>query len=380
MRRSLLLLAFLVPVGCGFSSMDKEIMSRDEQVTQLLIKLSPDDAPGIQYIIVNKDAVIYSFCSGLADIKNRIPMSPGYTLSAFSMTKTLTAIAVLQLAERREIDIDDRVSKYIEHPYGQEISIRQLLNHTSGISNPIPLKWIHLAGDHKNFNENEALAKVFADHPDPGGSPGEKYTYSNIGYWLLGKVIEAVSKEDYAGYIKKNIFQPLQLTPGDIDFVITDDSRHAKGYLAKYSLMNLAKGFVTDRAVWGEYEGNWLHIKDAYVNGPSFGGAIGSAKAFSTILQDLLAERSILLGENFKPLLYSRQKNRSGKDIDMTLGWHIGISERTQYFYKEGGGAGFHGEMRIYPAKGLASVIMTNKTSFNSRRQLSHIDKMFFDK
>ena len=80
--------------------------------------------------------------------------------------------------------------------------------------------------------------------------------------------------------------------------------RHAKGYLAKYSLMNLAKGFVTDRAVWGEYEGNWLHIKDAYVNGPSFGGAIGSAKAFSAILQDLLAERSVLLGENFKPLLY----------------------------------------------------------------------------
>ena len=65
-------------------------------------------------------------------------MSPGHTLSAFSMTKTLTAIAVLQLAERREIDIDDRVSKYIEHPYGQEISIRQLLNHTSGIPNRSP--------------------------------------------------------------------------------------------------------------------------------------------------------------------------------------------------------------------------------------------------
>ncbi len=380
MRRLLLLLVFLVPAGCGFSSMGSEMMSRDEQVTQLLKKLSPNDAPGIQYIIVNRDAVIYSFSSGLADIKNRTPLSPGHTLSAFSMTKTLTAIAVLQLAERQEINIDDRVSKYIEHPYGQEISIRQLLNHTSGIPDPIPLKWVHLATDHNRFNESEALAKVMADHPDPAGSPGEKYAYSNIGYWLLGKVIEAVSKQDYAGYVKKNIFQPLRLTPDDIDFVITDDSRHAKGYLAKYSLMNLVKGFVTDRAVWGGYEGNWLHIKEVYVNGPSFGGAIGSAKAFSTILQDLLAERSILLGENFKPLLYSRQKNRSGEYIDMTLGWHVGILEGVQYFYKEGGGAGFHCEMRVYPTDGLASVIMTNKTSFNSRKELSNIDKMFFDK
>ena len=380
MKRSLLLLAFLVPLGCGFSSMGNEMMSRDEQATELLKELSPNDAPGIQYIIVNREAVIYSFSSGLADIKNRTPLSPGHTLSAFSMTKALTAIAVLQLAERQKISIDDRVSKYIEHPYGQEISIRQLLNHTSGIPDPIPLKWIHLATDHKHFNENEALAKVFAVHPAPDGSPGEKYAYSNIGYWLLGKMIEAVSKEDYAGYVKKNIFQPLRLTPGDIDFVITDGRRHAKGYLAKYSLMNLAKGFVTDRAVWGEYEGNWLHIKEVYVNGPSFGGAIGSAKAFSIILQDLLAERSILLGKNFKPLLYSRQKNRSGEYIDMTLGWHVGMLEGVQYFYKEGGGAGFHGEMRVYPAKGLASVIMTNKTSFNSRKELSNIDKMFFDK
>ena len=80
-----------------------------------------------------------------------------------------------------------------------------------------------MAADHKSFDENEALAKVFADHPDPDGSPGEKYAYSNIGYWLLGKVIEAVSNEDYAGHIKKKVFQPLRLTPGDIDFVITDD-------------------------------------------------------------------------------------------------------------------------------------------------------------
>ena len=380
MKHSLMSLALLVLVSCGFSSTGSEMLSRDEQVTKRLVGLSPNDAPGIQYIIVNRDATIYSFSSGLADIENKTPLTISRTLSAFSMTKTLTAIAILQLAERQKINIDDGVSRYIRHPYGQEISIRQLLNHTSGIPNPIPLRWVHLATDHESFDENEALGRVLAANPKLDRSPGEKYEYSNIGYWLLGRVIEAVSKQDYVDYVKKNIFQPLRLTPHDIDFVITDNTRHAKGYLAKYSFMNLAKGFVTDKKVWGGYEGNWLHIKDVYVNGPPFGGAIGSAKAFSTILQDLLAKRSVLLSEDSKSLLFSQQKVRSGKNIDMTLGWHIGILEGIRYFYKEGGGAGFHSEMRIYPTMGLASVIMTNRTSFNSRSQLSNLDKMFFSK
>jgi D-alanyl-D-alanine carboxypeptidase len=380
MKHSLMSLAILGMMSCVFSSVGNAIISRDEQAKKILIELSPDDTPGIQYIIVNKDATIYSFSSGLADIKNKIPMTLNHTLSFFSMTKTLTAIAVLQLAERQEINIDDRVSKYIEHPYGQEISIRQLLSHTSGIPNPIPLKWVHLASDHKNFNEKAALAKILADNPKPDRPPGERYAYSNIGYWLLGRIIEAVSKQSYAGYVRKNIFQPLRLSPNDIDFVITDNTLQAKGYLAKYSLMNLAKSFVTEKAVWGSYEGNWLHIKDVFVNGPSFGGAIGSARSFSKILQDLLAKQSILLSENSKQLLYSQQRTRSGQVIDLTLGWHVGILGGAQYFYKEGGGAGYHSEMRIYPTRGLASVIMTNKTSFNSRRQLSTIDKMFFDK
>jgi hypothetical protein len=84
-----------------------------------------------------------------------------------------------------------------------------------------------------------------------------------------------------------------------------------------------------------------------------------------------------VLSQSAKRLLYSQQKNSSGKNIDMTLGWHIGELNGIRYFFKEGGGAGFHGEMRVYPSGGLASVIMTNRTSFNSRKQLGIIDKYF---
>ena len=312
-----------------------------EQATKLIDKLAPSDGPGIQYIIFDKDKVIFEYKSGLSDVKSRTPLSLNHTMAAFSMTKTITAIAILQLAERQKLNIDDTAAKYIEHPYSPEITIRQLLNHTSGIPDPIPLKWVHLANSRDKFDEDKALGVVLRDNSKADNAPGETYSYSNIGYWLLGKVIEAVAKQDYQTYVKQRIFLPLKLGSSEIAFEIHVLSNHAKGYLAKYSFINLIKGFVTDKEVWGEYEGSWLHIKNVYLNGPAFGGAVGSAKAFSRILQDLLSEESILLGNNAKQLLYSQQKNNSGKNIDMTLGWHIGELNGVGYFYKKAVGQVF---------------------------------------
>lgn len=352
-------------------------MPQHEQAARLIEELAPPDGPGIQYIIADKSSVIFEQSSGLSDIKNRTPLRLDHTLAGFSMTKTITAIALLQLVEKRIIALDDPVDKYVKHPYGPDITIRQLLNHTSGIPNPIPLKWAHLASSDNKFDEDTALDLVLREHPKPARAPGEKYAYSNIGYWLLGKVIEAATGQEYQTYVRQNIFQPLKLSPAEIDFEIHGPANHAKGYLAKYSFMNLVKGLVTNKEVWGGYEGRWLRINDVYLDGPAFGGAIGSAKAFSRILQDLLSEESRVLGKSAKKLLYNQEKNSAGKLLPMTLGWHIGELKGLRYFYKEGGGAGFHSEMRIYPSAGLASVLMTNGTSFNSRKELSRIDRNF---
>ncbi len=358
-------------------SKGNQSMSREDRVQKLLSSMSSADGPGIQYVVADKAGVLYEHSSGLADMESKTPMSLHHAMAAFSMTKPLTAIAILQLAEQGKLDIDAPVSQYVKHPYDQKITMRQLVNHTSGIPDPIPLKWVHLANDHRGFNEAAALAAVLAKNPKLNNPPGEKYGYSNINYWLLGGVIESVTGESYSIYIRKNIFQRLRLSPDEIVFSYSEAAPHAKGYLAKYSFMNLVKGFVTDKEVWGNYEGNWLHIKDVYVNGPAFGGAIGTAKAFSVILQDLLAERSILLSEKSRGLLFASQRTSEEKEIDMTLGWHVGRLEGVQYYYKEGGGAGFHSEMRIYPSQGLTTVIMTNQTSFNSRSSLSKLDRMF---
>jgi len=344
-----------------------------------LSKLGAPTEPGIQYVVVDKNSSIFNSSIGLADINKSVALSASHTMAAFSMTKTLTAIAILQLVERNKINLDDKLSDYIENPYDSDISIRQLLSHTAGIPNPIPLKWVHLSKNHNDFDEQAALTETLNENSESDEKAGIKYNYSNIGYWLLGKVIEKVSGNTYTDYVTKNIFEALRLNPNEIGFLISDKSNHAKGYLKKWSFMNFFGRFFIDANVLGEYEGGWLRINDVYLNGPSFGGAIGTATAFSKILQDLLSEHSNLLNEKSKKLLYSQQKINSGKKIDMTLGWHIDKLNGVTYYYKEGGGAGFHCEMRIYPDIGLASVIMANKTSFNSRKHLSELDKSFVE-
>ena len=371
------LYTLVIVLGCFPKMADYETLSKDEMVTNLLNKYFDSDEPGVQYIVVDKNSIVYERSLGLSDVEEKKLLSSNQTMAAFSMTKILTAIAVLHLVEQGKVQLNDRVDKYINHPYASEITVRQLLIHTSGIPNPIPLKWVHLASKLDDFVEKNAFNQVLKENSDLDSQPGSEYQYSNIGYWLLGKVIEKASREKYTDYVTKNLFEPLKLTPHEIGFLIVDENNHAKGYLKKWSFMNLFGRFFIDRSVLGDYEGSWLHIKNVYVNGPSFGGAIGSAKAFSRILQDLLSEKSKLLEEETKRLLYSQQKTDSDNKIDMTLGWHIDNLNGITYYYKEGGGAGFHSEMRIYPEKGLASVLMTNRTSFNSRKSLSELDINF---
>jgi len=365
---------FLVFIISSSTLAAREYGMKDSKVVDLLSELSSANEPGIQYIVVNSDSVVFEYSAGQADIKNKVGLSSNHTMAAFSMTKTLTAIGVLQLVERHQIKLDDKISLYVEHPYSTEITIRQLLSHTSGLPDPIPLKWVHLAKDHTTFNEKKALKKVLLENPKASSLPGEKYDYSNIGYWLLGGVIENVSGLSYSKYIEKNIFDPLHLSKSEISFSVDQENNHAKGYLKKYSFMNLLKSFLIEETTWGEYEENWLRINNVYLNGPAFGGAIGSAKAFSQILQSLLSENSVLLGSNVKQHLYAQEKDTSGKEIDMTLGWHIGELNENKYYFKEGGGAGFHSEMRVYPDINLATVLMVNRTSFNTRKQLSRLD------
>ena len=349
--------------------------------TSALNQYVRSEVPGLQYIAVTADRVLFEYAGGWADIQGQKAMTLDTTLMAYSMTKTFTAIAILQLAEQKKLSLADVIDRYLPNTayHGHGITLRQLLNHTSGVPNPIPLRWVHLATEDSSFNEAEALAKVLRENPDLAFKPGHKFAYSNIGYWLLGKVVEQVTGQSYPEYIRRNILQPLGLSAQEMGFVIRDGSRHANGYLKKYSLMNLMKGFVIDRKFLGSYEGHWLRLNSHYLNGPAFGGLIGTARGFSRFLQDQLGTESVLFGLETKRLLETRQTDGAGRPISMTPGWHIGETHGVAYFFKEGGGGGFRCEMRIYPTKGIATVVLANSTEFSTTGFLNRVDRTFLE-
>jgi D-alanyl-D-alanine carboxypeptidase len=351
----------------------------NDRVMLILEQYAGRVVPGLQYVVVDANGVLFEYVGGFADLRHRRVMTLDTTLMAYSMTKTFAAVAILQLAEQEKISLDDLIDSYLPANLygGHGITIRHLLDHTSGIPNPIPLRWVHLVEEREHFDEDAALAKVIRENPKLSSIPGRKYAYSNIGYWLLGKVVEGVSGQSFGDYVRDNILQRLGISPEEMDFVISDPARHAKGYLARYSLLNLVKRFVIDEKFFGEYEGKWLRINDHYLNGPAFGGLVGTARGFSLFLQDQLRPTSVLFAPETKSLLEIPQTDSTGKPIPMTLGWHIRELNNATYFFKEGGGGGFHAEMRIYPAKGIGSVVMVNDTGFNSTKFLDRMDHVF---
>jgi CubicO group peptidase (beta-lactamase class C family) len=300
------------------------------------------------------------------------------TMMIYSMTKTVTAAALLQLVDQGRVGLDDPAITYIEDlPYGPELKIRHLLAQTSGIPNPIPLKWVHLSSDHPNYDEPSALHKILLENPELDFQPGKKYRYSNISYWLLGCIIARVAGIPFEDYVRQNIFRRLNLPETEINFVIPVSANQAKGYLPKWSFLNLFKSFMIDSKFIGEYEDGWLHINEHYLNGPAFGGIVASARAIALFLQDQLQDSSRLFSRQIKTLFFEQQKNNDDQPVEMTLGWHIGRLAENRYYFKEGGGGGFHCEMRLYPAPKIATVVIANNTSFDSGKFLNDLDQKF---
>jgi len=305
-------------------------------------------------------------------------MDGATTLMAYSMSKTISAAAVLRLVEAGRVGLEDPVERYVESlPYGPRVTVRQLLCHTSGIPNPIPLRWVHAPEHHATFDEEGALAAVLRRHPRLSFPPGTRYAYSNIGYWLLGRVVEQASGEPFSSYVADGILRPLGLGPREMAYVVADPARHATGYLERFSFLNLARGFLIDREFVGEPSGRWMEIRPHYVNGPAFGGLVGTAKGFARFLQDQLADRSVLFNDETRRLISTEQRTLRGTPAAMTLGWHVGDLGGTRFLYKEGAGGGFRCMMRLYPGQGIGTVVMTNATRFGVGALLDALDESF---
>jgi D-alanyl-D-alanine carboxypeptidase len=159
-------------------------------------------SPGLQVAIFQGSDITYDNAFGHATIDTRFPIG--------SITKMFTAVAIMQLVEQKRIDLDAKVAMYLPSaPYATQVTVRQLLQHTSGLWNYVDYAiQQHLSS--KPTTTADILSLV-AKHPLTA-PPGTKWQYSNSGYVVLGLIVEHVSGETLAQYDRDRIFQPIGMT------------------------------------------------------------------------------------------------------------------------------------------------------------------------
>lgn len=357
-------------------------MSHALQVTgaesALRREIERSHTPGLQYVHVSGDSVVFRYAAGMADVKRQVPVSWNTTFNGFSTTKTATAIAILQLAERGLLTIDAPAASYLsDFPYPPNITIRHLLTHSAGIPNPIPLRWVHLADVHDTFDRKAFFHTQYAQHPRVTAAPNQRFQYSNLGYELLGEIIEAVSGTTYETYVSTNILRRIGIPPSALGFAI-DPARHAVGYHRRASLTYPILGFLIDRnAVLGEHTNGWHAFRPYYMNGAAYGGLVGTAEGFARYVQALLDPGNGVLSAESRQSLFSENVLANGKPSGMAASWFIGSRAGEPFFDHAGGGGGYYAEIRLYPGLNRGSVLLMNRTGLRNDRLLDTIDRAF---
>jgi CubicO group peptidase (beta-lactamase class C family) len=186
-----------------------------------------DGIPGLSVGFI-KDDFTWAKGFGYVDLENSVPARPESSYRLASITKTITAVAVLQLVEEGKIDIDSEIQAYVPYfpPKKWPVTVRQLLGHLGGISHYRNNAAEGHIKEPKNTRQSLAIFQDF----DLVAEPGTRYNYSSYGFNLLGAAIEGASGLSYGKYIKKHIFEPLGMEESRLDNPRDLISNRVRGY------------------------------------------------------------------------------------------------------------------------------------------------------
>ena len=304
-------------------------------------QMALDKAPGLS-VGFKKGDFIWTKGFGFSNLENKVPAKPENSYRLASITKTITAIAVLQLVEAGKIDLDAEVQTYV--PYFPEkkwpVTVRLLLGHIGGISH---YKNYDVEGHIKvHKNTKEALA-IFQDF-DLIAEPGTKYNYSSYGFNLLGAVIEGASGQSYGAYIKKHIFDPLGMENSRMDDPEDLISNRVSGY-------RLIKGEVKNS--------EFVNVSSRFAGGGTRSTVVDLLRYTKGIIEGKLLKR-----QTWK-LVFTSMATREGRFTGYGMGW--GVRPWRGHFRVSHGGS--QPETRthflIFPEENFSIAVASNLEGLN---------------
>lgn len=305
---------------------------------RLLTETYPADQPGATALIVRNGETVLRKGYGLANLELGVPMQPDMVLEIGSVTKQFTGAAILMLQERGKLSVADEITRYLpDYPtHGQKITLDHLLTHVSGIPSYTGLpEWSARIREDVTVDQ---LIAIFKDKPLEF-APGEKWSYNNSAYALLGAVIEKVSGKTYEDFIEQEIFAPLGMK--------------------RSSYVNLRE-IVPGRAAGYDKQGDkYLNTQYLSMSHPYSAGALMSNVDDLALWEQALTNGKLLKKESLDRM-FTPVKLNSGLTTKYGYGWSVWDFEGTQVIEHGGDIFGFSSMVTRVPSENLLVVIMTN--------------------
>jgi CubicO group peptidase (beta-lactamase class C family) len=343
--------------------------ANDQPIEELQARLGQVASPGASMALIADGAVSWIGSHGQARVSSQRPVDERTAFLWFSMTKIATATAVMQLVDSGEISIDAAVRERLPdlESLDARITVRQLLNHSSGIPNPPPLRWIHPA-DETGPDPRQLVARLLDRYGKPKFDPGDHSAYTNIGYLVLGELITEVSGRPYKDVVVDRVLRPIGANATGFTFEAAGFDHAAEGTHPRFDPFLPIARLLIPRWVIGPPVGRWRTFNPFYLDGSAYGGLVGpvsdAARLAAAHLGGGAFDGTRILSEESATEM--QRISTPGKKFDLGLGGfrtHRDSKRGLTHIEHLGGGAAYGAVMRLYPGRGLGAVGMVNASS-----------------
>lgn len=332
-------------------------------------RLRTDGVPGLTAALIGPDGVRWVRPFGSAELTTGRAATPETVYLWFSLTKIVTATVVMRLADQGALDLDTPVTEYFR-PFAVvrqpvPVTVRHLLSHSSGLANPVPIRWVHPASAPPP-RSRPFVERLLRRHRRLRFTPGHRAAYSNLGFLVLGELIAEVTGASYPDAVRSLVLRPAGMRHTGFTYEECGDRPAATGYQRVPGLLTPVLRALLPAGITGQRYGRYLAYRPFYVDGAAYGGLIGGADDVGRLGAlhlggGALGGVRVLSAEATARM--QRVTPRGGPN-DFGLGW---FRPRGQHDFVQhlGGGSGFFTVLRLYPGQRLGVVLMGNTTRYN---------------
>jgi D-alanyl-D-alanine carboxypeptidase len=278
-------------------------------------ELKSRNVPGLSLAVARDSKLEIAKGYGLADVENNVPATERTVYQWASVTKQFTAEAIMLLAHENKLRLEDTISRYYANSPAawSNVTIRHLLNHTSGIESYTSLP--NFFGTIRKDYKDDEIVQLVRDMPLEF-EPGQRWNYNNTGYYLLGLVIEKVSGKSYGEFLASRIFGPLGMTTARVNHQFEIIPNRATGY---------------DNRSNGLWRAEFVSPTQPYSAGALVGTVLDLAKWDALLYSDKLLPTSV------REEMWTPTKLNNGRPAPYGYGWQTG-EIRGHRFVAHGGG------------------------------------------